>query len=174
MRMLANVPRTITSWLPRREPYELKSRGDTPCSINHLPAGVSLPIAPAGEMWSVVTESPNLPSTRRPFNGSIVPASLDKFWKNDGFWIYVELSSKSYNGASVTSILFQVSLESNTVSYSFLNNSGVTVDITVSLTSLIEGQISFMYTSLPSLSFPNGSLRRSISTVPASAYATTS
>ena len=26
MRMLANVPRIITSWLPRREPYELKSR----------------------------------------------------------------------------------------------------------------------------------------------------
>src|SRR5699024_10142288 len=144
MRMFANVPRTITSWLPRREPYELKSRGDTPCSINHLPAGVSLPIAPAGEMWSVVTESPNLPRTLKLDSGSIVPASLDRFWKNEGFWIYVDASSKSYSGASVTSILFQVSFESKTVSYSALNNSGVTVDITASLTSWIEGQISFM------------------------------
>ena len=31
-RTFANVPRTITSWLPRREPYELKSRRSTPCS----------------------------------------------------------------------------------------------------------------------------------------------
>ncbi len=32
MRMLAKVPRIITSWLPRRAPKELKSRGATPCS----------------------------------------------------------------------------------------------------------------------------------------------
>ena len=31
-RTFANVPRTITSWLPRREPYELKSLRSTPCS----------------------------------------------------------------------------------------------------------------------------------------------
>ena len=31
-RMLPNVPRTITSWLPRRAPNVLKSRGSTPCS----------------------------------------------------------------------------------------------------------------------------------------------
>ena len=36
-RTFANVPRTITSWLPRREPYELKSRRSTPCSIEVLP-----------------------------------------------------------------------------------------------------------------------------------------
>ena len=29
MRMLANVPRIITSWLPRRVPYWLKSAGRT-------------------------------------------------------------------------------------------------------------------------------------------------
>src|SRR5699024_11410078 len=67
IRIFANVPRNITSWLPRLEPYELKSRGETPCSINHLPAGVSLPIAPAGEMWSVVTESPNFANTFKSF-----------------------------------------------------------------------------------------------------------
>ena len=32
-RTLANVPRSITSWFPRREPYELKSRCSTPCSV---------------------------------------------------------------------------------------------------------------------------------------------
>src|SRR5699024_11469462 len=85
--LFAKVPRIITSWFPRREPYELKSLGDTPCSISHFPAGVSLPMAPAGEMWSVVTESPNLPSTRRPLSGSTVPASLARSWKNVGFWM---------------------------------------------------------------------------------------
>ena len=63
-RMLANVPRIITSWLPRRDPYELKSRRSTPCSDRYLPAGASALIAPAGEMWSVVIESPSLSSTR--------------------------------------------------------------------------------------------------------------
>src|SRR5436309_15709187 len=65
-RMLANVPRIITSWLPRREPYELKSRRSTPCPDRYFPAGESGLIAPAGEMWSVVTESPSLASTRAP------------------------------------------------------------------------------------------------------------
>ena len=37
--MFANVPRIITSWLPRRDPYELKSFGATPCSIRYSPAG---------------------------------------------------------------------------------------------------------------------------------------
>jgi hypothetical protein len=64
--MFANVPRIITSWLPRREPYELNSRGSTPCSCRYRPAGESFLIEPAGEMWSVVTESPSLASTRAP------------------------------------------------------------------------------------------------------------
>ena len=38
----------------------------TPCSASHSPAGESGLMAPAGEMWSVVTESPNLASTRAP------------------------------------------------------------------------------------------------------------
>ncbi len=64
--MLANVPRIITSWLPRREPYELKSLRSTPCSARYRPAGLSGLIEPAGLMWSVVTESPSLASTRAP------------------------------------------------------------------------------------------------------------
>ena len=69
-RTLANVPRTITSWLPRREPYELKSRRSTPCSTRYVPAGLSGRIAPAGEMWSVVTESPSLTRQRAPRTAS--------------------------------------------------------------------------------------------------------
>ena len=65
-RTLANVPRTITSWLPRREPYELKSLRSTPCSIRYGRPGESGLIAPAGEMWSVVTESPTMTRQRAP------------------------------------------------------------------------------------------------------------
>ena len=64
--MFANVPRIITSWLPRREPYELNSRGSTPCSIRYCPPGESFLIAPAGEMWSVVTLSPSTAIARAP------------------------------------------------------------------------------------------------------------
>ena len=64
--MLPNVPRIITSWWPRRAPYELNSSGATPCSWSHWPAGDHGAIEPAGEMWSVVTESPRTASTRAP------------------------------------------------------------------------------------------------------------
>ena len=36
----------------------------TPCSERYRPAGESFLMEPAGEMWSVVMESPNRPSTR--------------------------------------------------------------------------------------------------------------
>src|ERR1035437_2561429 len=45
--------------LPRRAPKELKSAGCTPCAMRYFPAGPSLGMEPAGEMWSVVTESPS-------------------------------------------------------------------------------------------------------------------
>ena len=69
-RTFANVPRTITSWLPRREPYELKSFRSTPCSTRYVPAGESGLIEPAGEMWSVVTESPSMTRQRAPATSS--------------------------------------------------------------------------------------------------------
>ena len=62
--MFANVPRIITSWLPRRAPYELKSAVCTPCGDRYFAAGLVLAMFPAGEMWSVVTESPSMASTR--------------------------------------------------------------------------------------------------------------
>src|SRR5699024_7952855 len=102
--MLAKVPRIITSWFPRRDPYELKCRGVTPFSCKYCPAGISLAIAPAGEIWSVVMESPKYPSTRKLFKGLMESASFDKPSKNGGFWIYVESSDHSYSGSSVVLI----------------------------------------------------------------------
>jgi hypothetical protein len=66
-RMLAKVPRIITSWLPRRVPYWLKSATPTPCPSGRIRQATVALIEPAGEMWSVVILSPNRPSTRAPF-----------------------------------------------------------------------------------------------------------
>ena len=88
--MFANVPRIITSWCPRRAPYELNSLVGTPCAISHFPAGLAAGIEPAGEMWSVVIESPSIASTRAPrtgatgFTSAVIPS------KNGGFATYVE------------------------------------------------------------------------------------
>ena len=56
---LANVPLAITSSLPLLVPYTLKSYYYTPLSDNHLPAGEFFGMLPAGDIWSVVIESPN-------------------------------------------------------------------------------------------------------------------
>ena len=39
---------------------------------------------PAGEMWSVVTESPNTPSARAPLTVGVAPGVMPKSWKNGG------------------------------------------------------------------------------------------
>src|SRR3954471_23392719 len=94
-RMLANVPRIITSWLPRRDPYELNSCRGTPRSARYLPAGESGLIELAGEMWSVVTESPSFASTRAPEmsdTGSGEAAMLSKY---GGLRTYVDSSDHS-------------------------------------------------------------------------------
>src|SRR5699024_10772368 len=118
-------------------------------------------------------ESPEYPSTRNPFNGSIESASFDKPSKKGGFWIYVDSSDHSYNGSSVVSISFHLSFDSNKLSYSERKISGLTTSFTAALISSIDGQISFKYTSFPSLSFPSESFLKSKSTEPARAYATT-
>src|SRR5215211_1422180 len=64
MRIFAKVPRIMTSWLPRRVPYWLKSLGSTPWSSRYFPAGEFGRMLPAGEMWSVVIESPKSPRIR--------------------------------------------------------------------------------------------------------------
>src|ERR1700754_2043331 len=89
-RMLPNVPRTITSWLPRRAPYWLNSAGSTPSSVSSQPAALLVEIDPAGEMWSVVIESASLSSTRAfsmSVGGAGVGAMLRKY---GGSLTYVE------------------------------------------------------------------------------------
>mmetsp|Transcript_14449 Transcript_14449/g.26144 ORF Transcript_14449/g.26144 Transcript_14449/m.26144 type:complete len:216 (-) Transcript_14449:2029-2676(-) len=58
MRVLAKVPRAMIRSLPRRAPYELNSDWGTSRDTSHLAAGDVLAMLPAGEMWSVVMESP--------------------------------------------------------------------------------------------------------------------
>ena len=82
--MLANVPRIITSWWPRRAPYELNSRGSTPRSISHAPAGEVRAMLPAGEMWSVVTLSPSMASTRASSTSATGAGSAASPAKNGG------------------------------------------------------------------------------------------
>ena len=42
---------------------------------------------PAGEMWSVVTLSPKMPSARAPVISAISPGFKLKFVKNGGSWM---------------------------------------------------------------------------------------
>jgi len=48
----------------------LKPLRSTPRSSRYLPAGLSTAIAPAGEIWSVVIESPKIARMRAPETGS--------------------------------------------------------------------------------------------------------
>ena len=86
-RMLAKVPRTITRSSPRREPYELKSRLAIPRDFKYRPAGLSSAMSPAGEMWSVVTESLRSTRMRAPSMSCRGGGSSVRFWKNGGSWM---------------------------------------------------------------------------------------
>src|SRR6185437_4032078 len=115
MRMLAKVPRTITSSLPRREPYELKSFGSTPRAIRYLPAGESFLIAPAGEMWSVVMESPAKPMQYAPLMSACFGRSIVMPSTYGGFLMYVDFASHAYWSPSGTSTAFHSLLPLNTL-----------------------------------------------------------
>ena len=70
----------------------MKSAFNTPLASNHLPAGLDSLIEPAGEIWSVVIESPNTPSARA-FAIPVAAAlgSIAKSWKKGGSAMYVDL-----------------------------------------------------------------------------------
>ena len=70
---------------------ELKSFCCTPCATSYLPAGLVAAMLPAGEMWSVVTESPSNASTRAPDVGRVPVVSVMPS-KYGGFFTYVESS----------------------------------------------------------------------------------
>src|SRR6202521_1346754 len=149
--MLPNVPRTITSWLPRRAPELLKSGRCTPRSIKYLPAGLSTGIAPAGEMWSVVTESPSTASTRAPSISVSDFGCGPKSTKYGGSLTYVDLSSHWKIGPVGADIVFQCSSPSKIFEYSRLNMSCCTQAVTTLLTSSCDGHSSESITGFPSL-----------------------
>ena len=60
-----------------------------------MPAGESFLIAPAGLMWSVVTESPSLSSTRAPSMSATGSGSSGMPSKYGGFRTYVDSGSHS-------------------------------------------------------------------------------
>src|SRR6185312_5702480 len=138
--MLAKVPRIITSWLPRRDPYELKSRLSTPCSARYLPAGESALIELAGEMWSVVTESPSLANTRAPemaftgCGGGCMPS------KYGGLRTYVDSSAHSKVLPSGVGSDCHCSSPANTSWYAVLKPAAPIVEAMTSSISLALGQ----------------------------------
>src|SRR5437764_3517557 len=63
--------------------------------MSHRPAGESFLMDPAGEMWSVVMESPTFTSTRAPSTSPGSPGSGPRSRKNGGSWTYVDSGSHS-------------------------------------------------------------------------------
>ena len=57
----------------------------TPCSLRYSPAGEASLMLPAGEMWSVVTESPSTASTRAPSMSVTSAGSAGKSSKYGGW-----------------------------------------------------------------------------------------
>src|SRR5215213_711838 len=149
-RMLANVPRIITSWLPRREPYELNSCRATPCSARYLPAGESGLIELAGEMWSVVTESPSLASTRAPEMSSTGVGCADMPSKYGGLRTYVESSAHANVSPVGVGSDCHCSSPAKTSEYAELNPAAPIAEAMTSSISLALGQMSDRNTGWPS------------------------
>ena len=71
---------------------------ETPRSVNHFPAGPLAGNEPAGEMWSVVIESPSFSKTLA-FSILLIGFGVsDKSVKNVGSRMYVDSSSHGYKG----------------------------------------------------------------------------
>ena len=86
IRTLANVPRIMISWLPTRTVgVEVSFQYAIFFSTIYQPGWISL-IEPAGEIWSVVMESPNTPKARAPLLMPVAAAfgSIVKSAKNGG------------------------------------------------------------------------------------------
>jgi hypothetical protein len=130
-------------------------------------------IDPAGEMWSVVTESPSATSTWAPSTSETVPGSVDIPSKYGGCRTYVESGSHANSSDSGAGSAFHSSSPSNTLAYVRANMSPWIAVASVSWISVLDGQTSRRKTG-PSAPSPSGSVSTSKSIRPASAYATTS
>ena len=155
--------------LPRREPYELNI--DTDASVDQLlPAGESVLITPAGEIWSVVTESESLPDSAR----LRYRIALRRHRQDRRRIVDFECTSRIHPTGTAASLNVNCSPSfepSKTVAHSVrtdlphvCTNRGIDLPVSATPESM---------TGVPSASTPIGSDSRSMSTVPATAYATT-
>lgn len=87
MRIFAKVPRAIIRSLPLLAPYELKSFFYIPFDVKYLPAGEFIDMLPAGDIWSVVIESPNIAKIWAFCIGGSLGRSGEMLEKNGGLWI---------------------------------------------------------------------------------------
>src|SRR5262245_15133098 len=64
--------------------------------MSHFPAGLDAGMLPAGEVWSVVIESPSIASARAPVIGLMPGGSIVIPWKYGGVFTYGEVCSHVY------------------------------------------------------------------------------
>ena len=67
-----------------------------PLSIKYLPAGEAFAMLPAGEMWSVVTESPNTAIARAPRTSASGAGCAPIASKKDGFFDVLALADSTH------------------------------------------------------------------------------
>src|SRR5437879_12832009 len=103
--------------------------------MRYFPAGLSAGIAPAGEMWSVVTESPSTTRVRASSMSVRCFGREEKLSKYGGSLTYVELLSHWKIGPVGAVICFQCSSPSKMREYSRVNMSCCTHFCTTALRS---------------------------------------
>jgi hypothetical protein len=84
-----HIYESLARSFPRRDPKELNSWGSIPWLWSHFAAGDPRAILRAGEMWSVVIESPKRHKTRAWMNTKVRVATIQ------GTWIYDTSSTRS-------------------------------------------------------------------------------
>src|SRR5215469_5196508 len=108
--------------------------------MRYLPAGDVFLMEPAGEIWSVVTLSPKMASGRAPLMGLMLPGVNEKFSKNGGSWMYVDLRSHSYTLPVLDGISFHFGFWAAKSLYNLRKTSGCKAVCMRSRTSFRLGQ----------------------------------
>jgi hypothetical protein len=107
--------------------------------MRYFAAGDFLEIDPAGEMWSVVTESPRRARHFAPCTSASAGGALGMSVKNGGLRTYVDFSSHTKVLPCGTSSLRHTASPSNTLAYSRVYCSGFTAARMVSTISWFDG-----------------------------------
>src|SRR2546421_11995459 len=99
-------------------------------------------MAPAGEMWSVVTESPTHTRTRAPEIGCNSAGDAVMPSRNGGSWMYVDDGSHWYSSPTAVSSDRHRESPSKIFANRFVKNSGLIASAVRRATSSADGQIS--------------------------------